>query len=130
MSDVRNKSLEELEGENWGEPNYPSHLVTTCHRLRRVPIGQLSVEDLRILLGQSIGVKYLVPLSLEILRRDPLAEGDYYPGDLLCSVLRLEANVWSEHPEWVNAVNSIVETMKEIPTEIRDTLEIFKSRKA
>lgn len=25
----------------------------------------------------------LKPFALQVLRRDPLAEGDYYPGDLL-----------------------------------------------
>jgi hypothetical protein len=34
----RNKSLQQLEGEDWGEPTYDSHLVTGCHRLHRVPL--------------------------------------------------------------------------------------------
>jgi hypothetical protein len=49
------RTLEELEGEKWGESPFASHLITTCHRLRRVPIEELGIEDLRILLGQAIG---------------------------------------------------------------------------
>jgi hypothetical protein len=33
------KSLQELERADWGEPTYDSYLVTTVHRLRRVPLG-------------------------------------------------------------------------------------------
>ncbi|WP_458351676.1 contact-dependent growth inhibition system immunity protein [Micromonospora schwarzwaldensis] len=41
------------------------------------------------MLGQEIGVPALLPLAVQVLLRDPLAEGDYYPGDLLSNVLRL-----------------------------------------
>src|SRR5262245_38545903 len=30
----RRRSLDELEGVEWGPPTYNSYLVTTCHRLR------------------------------------------------------------------------------------------------
>ncbi len=45
------KTLEELEGVVWDEPDSASHLVTTCHALRRKPLGDFSVEDLRIMIG-------------------------------------------------------------------------------
>lgn len=94
----RNKSLQELESNDWGEPTYDSHLVTECHRLRRVPLRQFTIENLRILIGQSIGLPYLVPLALERLRQRPLAKGDCYPGDLLVSVLRADSAFWRQHP--------------------------------
>jgi hypothetical protein len=30
------------------------------------------------MIGQSIGLPYLLPLALEHLRKDPLAEGDFF----------------------------------------------------
>ena len=98
MKDINNKTLEELEGVSWGEPEYNSHLVTTCHRLRKVPLKDFSAEDLRIMLGQSMGVKYLLPIALNVLKQNPLAQGDYYPGDLLSSVVKLGREVWQESP--------------------------------
>jgi len=39
------------------------------------------------MLGQEIGVPALLPLAVKVLLRDPVAEGDHYPGgDLLSSV--------------------------------------------
>ncbi|KAB1110193.1 hypothetical protein F6X54_18090 [Micromonospora aurantiaca] len=63
--------------------------------LRRKPLAEFTVEDLRIMLGQEIGVPALLPLALQVLLRDPLAEGDYYPGDLLANVRRLPEPAWS-----------------------------------
>ena len=41
----------------------------------------------------------LVPLALRVLAGDPLAEGDFYPGDLLAALLRLDAAYWTDHPQ-------------------------------
>jgi len=81
------KTLEELEGENWGEPTLPSYVVTTCHRMRRKPLRELSTEELRVALGQRMGIRFLLPLALNQLQLDPLAQGDFYQGDLLKNVL-------------------------------------------
>jgi hypothetical protein len=102
-----NKSLQQLDGQDWGEPSYDSHLVTECHRLRRVPLSRFSIEDLRIMIGQSIDLHYLVPLALERLRQKPLAEGDFYAGDLLAAVLRADAHFWHEHRDLQREVQQI-----------------------
>jgi hypothetical protein len=81
-------TLEDLDGEDWGEPTYPSHLVTRCHELRRKDIDAFSVEDFRILVGQGFGIAHLLPRVLRILELDPFAEGDFYPGDLLSALVR------------------------------------------
>ena len=93
------KSLQELEGRDWGEPDYPSHLVSECHRLRRVPLADLTREDLRLLIGQEIGLGYLVPLALAHLAADPFAAGDFYAGDLLCAVVGAPDTFWAQHPD-------------------------------
>ena len=64
----RDATLEELEGKNWGEPLQSSHLVTECYRLRRVQLRELTVENLRIMIGQDIGLPFLMPLAVNRLR--------------------------------------------------------------
>jgi len=105
----RNKSLQQLDGEDWGEPTFDSRLVKECHRLRRVPLRDFRVEDLRITIGQQIGLGYLVPLALERLHDDPFAEGAYYPCDLLVSVLGAEARFWQSHAELREQLVAITE---------------------
>ena len=94
-----NSSIEELEGERWPEPELDSHVVLECHRLRKLQLRLFTVENLRLMLGQDIGSRYLVPIALEHLEADPFVAGDFYPGDLLCSMLSLPHAFWTEHPE-------------------------------
>ncbi|MEO6184580.1 MAG: contact-dependent growth inhibition system immunity protein [Verrucomicrobiota bacterium] len=95
----RSKSLQELEARDWGEPTYDSHLVTECHRLRRVPLREFTAENLRMMIGQQIALPYLVPLALDLLSTNPFTAGDCYEGDLLAAVLRADSRFWVASPD-------------------------------
>lgn len=69
-------------------------LIKRCHELRTKPLRDFTVEDLRIMIGQQVALNQLVGLALDALRSDPLLEGDCYPGDLLASVLGVDAAFW------------------------------------
>ena len=113
MSDVdRAKSLQDLEQCDWGEPEYDSYLVATCHRLRRKPLNQFEVEDLRIMIGQQISLPILMPLALEQLEQDPLACGHFYPGDLLSSVLRADERFWVNDPEASTRIRRVLARLR------------------
>lgn len=103
----KSKSLEVLEKEIWKEPTYNSYLVITCHKLRKKPLKDFEIEDYRIMIGQNIGLKYLIPLAIEILEKDILAEGDLYEGDFLQSVLASDENYWKLVPGKWQAVKEI-----------------------
>src|SRR5262245_24749022 len=110
----RRKSLQDLERDDWGEPNFDSHLVRTCHRLRRVPLEDFTTEDLRIMIGQQIGLLFLIPLALEKLDDDPLAEGNFYPGDLLKAVLDVPDSFWNVHTDMFEVLRGVVAKTKEM----------------
>jgi len=82
------KTLEELERDVWPAPAFGSHLVTTCHALRKKRIDRFEAEDFRILIGQGIGLDHLVPVVLDLLESNPLLEGNFYPGDVLEALCR------------------------------------------
>jgi hypothetical protein len=94
-------SLEAVEGDPWGEPPPDAtRLMSTVYGLRRKPLGALSVEDLRVMIAQRVGLDVLVPRALVVLERDPMVEGDLYPGDLLEALLRrVPPDYWAGHPE-------------------------------
>ena len=127
-SDVdRVMTLSELESQDWGPPTFASHLVSTIHRLRHKPLGQFTIEDLRIIIGQNIGLEYLVPIAIERLQEDPFVEGDFYRGDLLVSVLRIERQFWSKHSELRHMVAEIADQVparsQQLETIDRETLD-------
>lgn len=111
----RQKTLENLEKDFWGEPSYHSHLVIRCHELRKLPLENFTTEDLRMMIGQQIGLNYLIPLALEVLTVDLFAEGDFFEGDLLKNVLAIDTDFWNNNKSyWAILDNLIKERRNEI----------------
>ena len=126
----RTKTLEELEEDIWGEPEYDSHLVTECHRLRKKRVCDFDIENLRIMIGQEIGMDYLVPIALEFLKENPLVQGDFYPGDLLNNVLKINFSFWEENHDLKETLDLIIQDTPLVP-EIEESLNSYlKSHKA
>ena len=109
----RTKTLQQLEGQDWGECTFDSQLVATCHRLRQKPLDEFTVEDLRILIGQKISLPYLIPIALEQLEVDPLVAGDYYAGDLLAMVLLVDDAFWINRQDLFQRIRLVVRRLKE-----------------
>ncbi|RRB04100.1 contact-dependent growth inhibition system immunity protein [Larkinella rosea] len=95
------KTLEELENNRWAEPDFGDDRSQKIQALRQTPLNQFRTEDIRWLVGQGISLAYLIPLAVEKLNKNPFAEGDFYPGDLLQSVLNVDVNFWlTNRPFW------------------------------
>lgn len=109
----RSDTLDILEKKVWGEPDFDSHLVTECHRLRKIPLDQFTPENLRIMIGQDIGLPYLLPIALEVLEENCWVAGDHYEGDLLFSVLRASSEFWYENPEYASRLEDIMSSLKQ-----------------
>lgn len=45
-----------------------------------------------------------------LLQSDPFVAGDFYPGDLLISVLRAEPSFWRAHPELFGQADEIAQS--------------------
>lgn len=123
----KNKSLENLEKNIWNEPEYSSHLVTTCHKLRKKQLKDFDIENLRIMIGQNIGLYFLIPLALEKIKQNILVEGDFYEGDLLKSVLTSETDYWKREKEnWSLTCNLFKENRDKFDFNHKDILNSFK----
>lgn len=110
MLEHLDKTLEQLDGDVLEVQEYDSTLVLNCHRLHRVPLNEFTVEDLRLMIGQDLGLKYLIPIAIEHLDKDTFVEGDYYPGDLLKSVIGVRPDFWGQHPELRQKMEMIAKT--------------------
>ncbi|MFE0461233.1 contact-dependent growth inhibition system immunity protein [Kitasatospora sp. NPDC058965] len=122
----RDRSLEELEGDRWVAPSGgETRLMATVRELRRKPIGCLTVEDMRLLIRQNVGIAYVLPLAVGVLRVDPLAAGDMYEGDLLAALLTRHAEVWSGSPELRREVRLIVSELADVPFALKRDVEGF-----
>ena len=105
-------TLEQLERHVWPDPGpgEATNLIMKCHRLRKKDIGSFTPEDLRVLVGQSIGLKHLTPLALAILERDPLEAGGMgFPGALLTALVR-KTN-WAEIEGWSSRIEAVCQAV-------------------
>jgi hypothetical protein len=102
-------SLEALEREYWQKLEvYPSRLVENCHRFRKIPLQDLTTEQIRILISQQIGLNFLIPLACNELEKNILAEGDLYAGDLLEVVLRTDKRFWLTHLDLLERLRDLL----------------------
>ena len=104
---ISEKSVDELLGYS-RQPPLPTTMMQLVAATRRLPLRELSVEQLRLLIGQGEAVTYLLPLELEHLERDPLVEGRYWHGDLLQAVVRADIH-WIQWPELRERIRAIIE---------------------
>lgn len=110
----RDKSIEKLEKRSYSDPaNASTLLVKKCLECVKLPVGNLSVEQLRLLIGQEIGLSYLIPLALDILDNDILAEGDFYPGDLLKSVTMVDVTFWKANPDCYMKLRKVIKNAQQ-----------------
>ena len=95
------KTLQQLERFDYGKAGHEdTQLVKTCIKLTRTPLDQFTAGDLHLMIGQRLGLEFLIPLAIERLRPDALIEARFYPGDLLVSVLKVDSKFWRQHPDW------------------------------
>lgn len=127
----RYKSISNLTKKSAQSVGQTSYLIRRCSELFIKPLNEFSVEDMRIMIGQQIGLEYLIPLAVEQLTIDILAEGDFYPGDLLTAVVRVEKTFWSEHAQLLNEINELINTHKALlaSLDIPSTFYLTASKK-
>lgn len=109
----RQKTLENLEKISLEKPNYDSYLVMRCFELYKVPLEDFTTEDLRIMIGQQIGLDYLIPLAIDTLKQDLFAEGDYYEGDLLKNILEVDTTFWDKNKELWQSINVLIKERRD-----------------
>jgi hypothetical protein len=103
-------------------------LIKRCHDLRTNPLIDFTVEDLRFMIEQRVALDRLVPIALDRLRPDPLAQGDSYPGDLLASVLRVDTAFWKRLPHLDFSLRKLTEDLDgrfKLKAGLRELIEAF-----
>ena len=94
----RQKALENLEKNVWRLPqNDITPLVERVYKLRKIQIEKLKLSDIRFLIRQKIGLKYLIPIALDVLRDNIFIDTDFYNGDLLQSILLVDKDFWEDN---------------------------------
>lgn len=106
----RSLRVESLDGGQWGEPSPgATGLVQRCHEHRRVKLGELTPTQARVLLGQDIATRWVLPRAIELLLVDPMLEADCFEGDLLETACKRMVGGAELHRAAVEAMHRLVE---------------------
>ena len=125
----RSKTIAELETGKGSDPEFDSFLVRRTHDLRKVPVGNFAIEDLRILIGQEIGLDYLIPLAIETLTENLWAEGDLFEGDLLKNVLTVKTEFWNNNKKYWIAIDELIKDYRDVILAMKFDLTNFDNNK-
>ena len=104
-----------------------SALAASCLGLYEKPLKDFTVENLPVMIGQSIGLEFLIPLAVELLRENPFIKGDYYPGDLLSATMQVEPGFWQTHRDLYWSVSEIVAGLPSIMSDLTDAIHGFEA---
>lgn len=112
------KSLEELTGLIEGDPaDAPTPLVEWIRRSWKKPLSSLTDEEFGRLIVQRHGLPYVLDFVWIKLRRDPLFEGGWYPGDVLSHLIRWGKENWKDRPEYEAELKGLYQQAIQRPTE-------------
>ncbi|MFC6984047.1 contact-dependent growth inhibition system immunity protein [Streptomyces cirratus] len=87
----------------------------------------MNATELARLIGQDVGIPWLLPLSLNLLAETAphQAAGGFYDDDLLSAVLTRAPATWAAHPELVREVEHVLSSLGEISSYIQDDVNTF-----
>ncbi len=67
------------------------------------------------MIGQQIGLPFLIPIALEKLETDLLMDTEFYEGDLLSNVLNIDTSFWDKNKFlWTQLDNLIKNKQQEL----------------
>ncbi|MFD3838156.1 contact-dependent growth inhibition system immunity protein [Streptomyces sp. NPDC058642] len=123
----RSRSLEELEGQRWPDPSEDTPMVKNVHELRRRPIGELQPHELARLIGQDVGLPWLLPVAVGILRDGAprQAAGGWYDDDLLSAVVTRRPEVWACAPELARELKETVAVLVDLSRYVKPEVDEF-----
>ena len=108
-----NRSLEELEAGP--ASNKRGSMISRSSKLRQTRLKDLTTEELRIMIVQNRSLKFLVPLAIDRLQKDPFLKGDHYAGDLTNALLTIEKKFWiTDLNGYIPMFKSIIEQAQAI----------------
>ncbi|NUV66081.1 hypothetical protein G6W57_02960 [Streptomyces sp. CAI-121] len=124
----RSKTIEELEGIEWPDPPPGgTGLVKAVHNLRKRPINLLTAWEMSRLIGQDVGIPWLLPVALEHLRETATDQslGAFYDDDLLTAALTRRSPIWQSNPQWAADLKEIISLLEDISPSIREDVQRF-----
>jgi hypothetical protein len=106
-------------------PPYETPLIEKCEAALETPLDELSLQQMRLLINQGIGLDLLMPRALDVLDRDPAISVTFFEGDLLRACLTAPPEFWSRRGEQAARLAGIARRARLDDRFVTDALEAF-----
>ncbi|AOG03953.1 hypothetical protein BSY19_3390 [Bosea sp. RAC05] len=121
-------TLEQLTGTDVGSVDEAStNMVGDLIGAWKTPLDQLTGREIRLLISQQDGYPYVLDLVWPMLEDDPLLEAEFYPGDILSSLMRADDTAWRDRPNYKRRLKALYERALRRPDDeteaLRESLE-------
>jgi hypothetical protein len=82
------------------------------------------------LIGQDVGLRWLLPVALDLLRDTAPEEAvtGWYDDDLLLAVLTRSERVWRSSPELAHHVDETVKMLTDVSPYVQDEVDAFRRK--
>ena len=106
---INSKTLREVLFKNRKtQIEFNSTLVLKIEKILDKKISDLTESDIRLLVNQSFGLQYIVPMAIDLLEKDLFIECDYYEGDLLLNLLNIDNTYWINQKDQFKRLKEIM----------------------
>lgn len=107
-------SISQILGPWKGNLPLEDRIAMELYNLYNLPIMQYSISDVAFLLRQDLLMEYVVPIAIDVLKRNPFIMTDYFRGDLLSDLLSTKNDIkyWKSHEYELKMVFNINEMVK------------------
>jgi CDI immunity proteins len=100
-------------------------LAEECDAAIRTPLMDMTIGQLALLILQEADLVRVMPRAISTIAENPYIMAEHYRGDLLRSVLRVNAAYWAEHQDQWLTMHSILHDIEGINAEIADAKFAF-----
>mgnify|MGYP000894226955 FL=1 len=135
------KNLQQLEKEFPKEilPKEKLPLLPREKEVSMIPLEDFDIENLRFMIQQGFGWKFLIPMAIHVLADNPFVDRfneDSYDYGLLSAVLGVKNTFWQNNPNLYHQVEEILQVAESVENEEAVTIltimlpqEIYDFRK-
>ncbi|MEI6222680.1 MAG: contact-dependent growth inhibition system immunity protein [bacterium] len=114
ISDLTLEKIEHLENRLYGpiadeQKQFP--LPRWYDSIRKIPIKDLSIEDICKLCRQKFFFDYILPIAIELLTKDPNA-GELYKGELLNAIKQISNEDWNMIKDYKSITSKLRELIQ------------------
>jgi len=130
MKEYTNKKLSKLIGK-WKsivpKEGESTPIQLRGYRLYNTTLKDFSLDDIRFMIGQNIGEKYLVEMAFESLKKDVLVDAMYYEGDVLSVILQLPRDFWIDNKSLYEGLSEILNNQENNLESLMPSIEVDRN---